>query len=553
MALAALGSPFRISHLSVRRSLVFCISKVVSSSSSGTNLAVVGCLSFVESFGDGAPEHSTSGTEGEYDGKGPKWKKLSSTELGITTSMISRPIRIVLNTLKKKGYDVYLVGGCVRDLILKRIPKDFDIITSAELKEVRNAFPRSEVIGRRFPICHVHVNDTTVEVSSFKTSGRNSLWRFSSPLKKPSGCNDLDYVRWRNCLKRDFTINGLMFDPYAKIIYDYIGGMEDLRKAKVRTVIPADLSFVEDCARILRAFRVAARLGFHFTREIAYSLRELSHSILTLDKGRILMEMNYMLAFGSGEASLRLMWRFGLLELLLPIQASYFVSQGFRRRDKGSNMLLGLFANLDKVVAPDRPCHSSLWIALLAFHNALADKPREPTVVAAFALAVHSGGSVTESIKIARGISQPHDSSHLELLEPKAPLSKLKMMNEIVDLAATVKDVLYNMTNRHYVAHVMRKYPQAPRSDLVFIPEALLQRVCNIFDCVKRGMGGGSIPTQSRIDYDSLMAGNLQEVRHTFARIVFDTVYPASHQSDPQCVESSIIRRWRSSVISDEI
>lgn len=127
-------------------------------------------------------------------------------------------------------------------------------------------------------------------------------------------------------MQRDFTINGLMLDPYANIVYDYMGGITDIKKTKVRTVIPANLSFVEDSGRILRAIRIAARLHFGFTRDLALSLKELSHSVLRLDKGRILLELNYMFAYGSAEASLRLMWRFGLLEILLPIQVSCFPS-----------------------------------------------------------------------------------------------------------------------------------------------------------------------------------------------------------------------------------
>ncbi|KAL7180389.1 hypothetical protein ACSBR1_043565 [Camellia fascicularis] len=116
-----------------------------------------------------------------------------------------------------------------------------------------------------------------------------------------------------------------MLDPYANLVYDYMGGLEDIKKAKVRTTIRASHSFLEDCARILRAIRIVARLGFRFTRETAYSIKNLSCSVLRLDKGRILMEMNYMLAYGSAEASLR--------------QRILF-NKVFRRRDKRSNMLL---------------------------------------------------------------------------------------------------------------------------------------------------------------------------------------------------------------------
>ncbi|MBA0834908.1 hypothetical protein Goarm_007226, partial [Gossypium armourianum] len=483
-------------------------------------------------------------------GEGSKlsqWKKLNSQDLGISTSIISKPTRKVLNGLKTKGYEVYLVGGCVRDLILKRTPKDFDIITTAELREVVKAFSRCAIIGRRFPICHVHMDDTIVEVSSFSTSARNFGRGLTYDLERPAGSDKKDFVRWRNCLQRDFTINGLMFDPFARIIYDYMGGIEDIKKAKVRTVIPASTSFQEDggefsiwssnskiaphffAARILRAIRIAARLGFSFSRETAHFVKNLSCLILRLDKSRLLMEMNYMMAYGSAEASLRLLWKFGLLELLLPIQAAYFVHTGFRRRDKRSNMLLSLFSKLDRLLAPNRPCHSSLChsignrVGILAFHKALSNKPRDPLVVAAFSLAVHNGGDIPEAINIAKNINKSHDSSFHELSEPQN-LENLTLVNEVMSLAASVKSTLSEMTDEHFVSQAMSAYPQAPFSDLVFIPLALYLNVCKVFQCVTMGAEKGFVAKQgSRIDYEFLALGSLRETRHTFARVVFDT------------------------------
>ncbi|XP_062027661.1 uncharacterized protein LOC133743671 isoform X1 [Rosa rugosa] len=462
----------------------------------------------------------------EGDGKAPQWKKLNSKEVGISSSMIDKPTRKVLNGLKRKGFEVYLVGGCVRDLILKRTPKDFDILTSAELREVTRTFSWCQVVGRRFPICHVHIGDTVVEVSSFSISARSFGRNSRSDFKKPVRCDDKDFMRWSNCLKRDFTINGLMFDPYARIVYDYLGGIEDLRKAKVQTVVPASSSFREDCARILRAIRIAARLGFRISKETANSIKNLSYSILRLDKGRILMEMHYMMAYGSAEASLRLLWKFGLLELLLPIQAAYFVRHGFRRRDKRSNMLLSLFSNLDKLLAPDKPCHSSLWIAILAFHKALSEQPRDALVVAAFTLAVHNGGDMSEAVDIARTITKPHDGSFHELLEPKS-LDSEAYSKEVKDLEACFRLALDHMTDQQIVSEAMAAYPQAPFSDLVFIPWGLSLRVSQIFNCVKVGGKLGFVAKQgSKIDYESLAQGSLPEVRHIFARVVFDTIYP---------------------------
>ncbi|CAH1419245.1 unnamed protein product [Lactuca virosa] len=452
---------------------------------------------------------------GNDESKPHEWKKLCSKELGVKTSRITKPAKFVLNVLRKKGYEVYLVGGCVRDLILNRTPKDFDILTSAELKEVMRAFPHCEIVGRRFPICHVHVDDAIVEVSSFSTTGRRS--KFS--LRKPKGCNESDFIRWRNCVQRDFTINGLMFDPFARIVYDYIGGMEDIQKAKVRCIAPANISFVEDCARILRGVRIAARLRFQFSRETSHFVKELSDSLLRLDKGRIHMEMNYMLAYGSAEASLRLLWKFGLLEILLPIQASYLISHGFRRRDKRSNMLLSLFGSLDKLVAPDRPCHCCLWVGILAFHEALVEEGRDSLVIGAFSIAVHGGGSLSEAVDIAMKISPPETRFHEVIISPTTYLySKHELMDEVVRLAASVKAALRRLTDDHFVSQALIKYPQAPQSHLVFISWALSLKVSSIFDCVKRGKTRRTfLPKQgNEIDYQSLASGRLDEVRAIF-------------------------------------
>uniref|UniRef100_A0A1J3CQ33 Poly(A) polymerase I n=1 Tax=Noccaea caerulescens TaxID=107243 RepID=A0A1J3CQ33_NOCCA len=457
------------------------------------------------------------------------WKKLDANEFGIQRSMIPESTRMVLNKLRNKGFQVYLVGGCVRDLILDRIPKDFDVITSAELKEVRKVFPRCQIVGRRFPICHVYVDDIIIEVSSFSTSARTGKAPNKS-FRKPAGCSERDYIRWKNCLQRDFTVNGLMFDPSENVVYDYIGGVEDIRNSKVRTVSAANLSFVEDTARILRAIRIAARLGFSLTKEVAVSVKELSSSLLRLAPSRIRMELNYMMAYGSAEASLRLLWRFGIMEILLPIQASYFVSQGFRRRDGRSNMLLSLFGNLDRLVAPDRPSHEFLWIGILAFHKALVDQPRDPKIVASYCLAIYSELSLSEAIEIARTNSKQHNSNFQELSGHEKDIadSNSKLSQQVINFAESIKSAARKMNDRDYLANAMSKYPQAPGSDMVFMSKPLLERVEKMFGSVRRkGKEEREAPNlERRINYKSLALGDFHETRRVFARIVFDTVYP---------------------------
>lgn len=106
-------------------------------------------------------------------------------------------------------------------------------------------------------------------------------------------------------------------------------------------------------------------------------------------------------------------------------------------------------------------------IAILAFHKALVDQPRDPLVVAAFSLAVHSGGSLLEAVQIAMSIARPYDTRFCELLEPEDPLSHDDLIYQVSDLAASIRATLCKMTDRKYVSQAMIKYPKAPRSDLV--------------------------------------------------------------------------------------
>ncbi|KAI5683986.1 hypothetical protein M9H77_05214 [Catharanthus roseus] len=137
-----------------------------------------------------------------------KWKRMDSRELGITRSMIPVSSWIILKVLQNSGFEAYLVGGCVRDLLLNRVPKDFDVITTAALTQIKKKFNRCEIVGRRFPICRVHIKGTVVEVSSFETVAENGKGKEEFFLPQmPKGCDFKDFARWRNCMHRDFTVN----------------------------------------------------------------------------------------------------------------------------------------------------------------------------------------------------------------------------------------------------------------------------------------------------------------------------------------------------------
>ncbi len=172
-------------------------------------------------------------------------------------------VKRIVKTLEDSDYITYLVGGCVRDLILGIPPKDFDIGTSASLEEIQKVFPKSEIIGKRFPIVHVYINKKGdyVEVSPFR--GREELDRI---LKENYGTPQED------ALRRDLTINSLFYDLKKKLVIDYTGGFEDLNQGIIRVIGNPEKRFKQDPVRILRTLRHAARLGFRILPEVKEAL-----------------------------------------------------------------------------------------------------------------------------------------------------------------------------------------------------------------------------------------------------------------------------------------
>ncbi|XVF62281.1 hypothetical protein PTKIN_Ptkin08bG0204900 [Pterospermum kingtungense] len=453
-----------------------------------------------------------------------KWEKIQSRKMGITDSMIPFPSRFVLNTLRKAGFEAYLVGGCVRDLLLKRIPKDFDVITTANLKQVKKKFHRAQIIGRRFPICRVHVKCSIIEVSSFGTVAQDDEDKekaLSSLI--PNGCDEKDLIRWRNSRNRDFTINSLFFDPFACIIYDYNNGVSDLKSLKLRTLVPAHVSFKEDCARILRCLRIAARLGLSFTRDIESAMYNLSASIDGLDKSRLMLELNYMLSYGAAESSICLLQRFNLLSILLPLQAAYINQQ---RSAKNSMMLMKLFFNLDKLVSCDHPADSSLWIALLMFHHALVNNPQDAIIVLTFASLLYHG-KWKEGVEFAR----KHTKVEVKFVPEISRFSENKpdedLAREVAHFASLVQDSVWALTETSGLFYSMSRYPFYLRSGLVFVPKKTAKETAEFFDLMVEDIKSFISRRQRErpgINYYLLGKGDPCETRFVLGKIILETM-----------------------------
>lgn len=216
----------------------------------------------------------------------------------------------ITEKLKAAGFEAYIVGGSIRDLILNKEPKDFDISTSAKPEEIKKLFRNSILIGKRFRLAHIRFGKKVFEVSTFR-SGDTS--------------NDTLIVRdneWgsreEDAMRRDFTINGLFYDPSDETLIDYVGGMEDLKTHTLRSIGNAFTRFKQDPVRMIRLIKFQARFGFNIDSESVIALAECRTEILKSSQARIFEELMCMIESGSSTQFMKLLTEHGFLELLAP-------------------------------------------------------------------------------------------------------------------------------------------------------------------------------------------------------------------------------------------
>ncbi len=217
--------------------------------------------------------------------------------------------RIVLK-LKEKGYEAYLAGGCVRDQLMGRPPKDYDIATSALPEEIQAVFPHTEAVGAQFGVILVIEEGEAFETATFR-----------SDLSYKDGRRP-EAVRFTNAkedaLRRDFTVNGMFFDPVNGQVIDYIGGQKDLQAKVIRCIGEPEKRFDEDKLRILRAVRFSAELGFQLEPATKAAIPALASAISQVSWERIGIEMNKLLLCPLRRRGIELLDETGLLAQLLP-------------------------------------------------------------------------------------------------------------------------------------------------------------------------------------------------------------------------------------------
>eukprot|EP00879_Flechtneria_rotunda_P018742 GHRR01019674.1.p1 GENE.GHRR01019674.1~~GHRR01019674.1.p1 ORF type:complete len:768 (+),score=291.76 GHRR01019674.1:163-2466(+) len=257
------------------------------------------------------------------------------------------------------GHEVFLVGGAVRDMLLHLEPKDYDLLTSAHLKQVKALYPASHLIGRNFPICVVNSQGARVEVSSMHTlsaatTGNSKTTQNAAVpadvaahllgtmheqqgrhiVQLPHGAPSWAAAKRANALSRDFTVNGLLYDPFQRVLYDYIDGVADINSRQLRCIGDPGIRFQKDPACLLRAVRCAARAGLSIEPSTACALQQHSHLVTSLNAQRLTAELIALLGHGAAAASLAMLQKMQLLQRLLPLHDEQLVHQHVRHEQQ---------------------------------------------------------------------------------------------------------------------------------------------------------------------------------------------------------------------------
>ncbi|MEK8025766.1 polynucleotide adenylyltransferase PcnB [Pseudaquabacterium rugosum] len=317
--------------------------------------------------------------------------EIPASEHGIDARLVDDRAVKVVRTLQEAGYEAYVVGGAVRDLLVGRRPKDFDVATNATPEQVKGLFRRAFIIGRRFRIVHVvhgrGREHEVIEVSTFRAYLDNSealpiagnekthkaALADSAHAVDASGRVLRDNV-WgpqiEDAARRDFTVNAMYYDPQTQVVVDYHGGLTDLRAGLLRLIGDPLTRYREDPVRVIRAMRFAAKLGFGFEPATAAPFAEVAPLLANVPTSRLFDEMIKLLQTGHALDSIETLRTHGLLRGVFPILDAVYDEA--RTSPEQQDFIRLALADTDRRVGEGKPVAPSFLLAALLWHEVLA-------------------------------------------------------------------------------------------------------------------------------------------------------------------------------------
>lgn len=284
---------------------------------------------------------------------------LPRPEHDVSRKRISSGAVKVLYRLKNSGYKAYMCGGAVRDLMLGQKPKDFDVCTDAEPRDLRRLFRNARIIGRRFRLAHVIFRDGVVEVSTFRRAPDPEEQRREPGELLITDDNVFGTPR-EDAFRRDFTINALFYNVADFSVIDYVGGIDDLEGRLIRVIGDPDLRFREDPVRMMRACEFAGRLGLSIEPRTQEAIERHREELSKAAPARLTEELLQLLKSGTAGASIQWMLELGLLEVLLPEALAMIEAQ-----DRGAGDFRGILPVLDRMRREGRELSDIVLLAAI--------------------------------------------------------------------------------------------------------------------------------------------------------------------------------------------
>ncbi len=328
-------------------------------------------------------------------------RKITRSQHGISRKNLSSNALKVLYRLHNADFQAYLVGGCVRDMLLGREPKDFDIATDATPEQVNDLFKNGRLIGKRFKIVHVLFRQEIIEVSTFRAEQSNAQKTRTSKegmLLRDNVFGDIH----DDADRRDFTVNALYYSIADFSVMDFHQGIKDLEKGLLRMIGDPNIRYREDPVRMLRAVRLAAKLGFRIEANTEAPIFELKDLLAHIAPARLFTEVLKLFLGGQALETFKQLRHYQLFEFLFPDMEKILNTQSFARVD---NFVTLLFKDTDNRIAEQKTVSPGYLTAALLWYPFLIEYRKHKKILkehsAAFSIAftnIHANQQKAASI-----------------------------------------------------------------------------------------------------------------------------------------------------------